>query len=132
MGDTQITTKGQCPNYSNGNLDTSWSQYESVIMGQFEGDVSFTPTEYSLCFNICGDNHYIENLGSRQECVQCPPKPTGWNPDTKLNETPEIAELRRKGILNMCEYATTTRPEYTEPRLIGIPMKLNYYGANII
>jgi hypothetical protein len=126
MEDTPITTKDQCPNYSNGGLDTSWLTYVST-------DEDFSPTESSLCFNICGENHYIENLGSRQECVQCPPKPAEWNPDDREGETPEIAELRRKGILNMCEYATTIGPDYTEPRLINEKAEwfLEQQSANI-
>ena len=112
MGDA-ITTKEQCPNYNNGKLDTSWNKYENL-------DVNLSTSESSLCFNICGENHYIENLGSRQVCRQCPTQREGWNPDEKNNETSEISELRRKGILNMCKYATLTQESnYEEPRLIN-------------
>ena len=112
MGDA-ITTKEQCPNYNNGKLDTSWNKYGTT-------GVNLSTSESSLCFNICGENHYIENLGSRQVCRQCPTQPEGWNPDEKNNETSEISELRRKGILNMCKYATLTQESnYEEPRLIN-------------
>ena len=39
--------------------------------------------------------------------------------DDRENETSEISELRRKGILNMCEYATYESPDYIDARFIN-------------
>ena len=107
MADT-ITTKEQCPNYDNNELDTSWNKYEENL------DVDLSTSESSLCYNICGENHYIENLGSRQVCRQCPTKPTDWTPDNPINETQEISDLRSSGLLRMCS-------DFYDNNINGIP-----------
>jgi len=128
-------TRETCINYVQGELDTSWDHFDGWWNSLSDTDKSNMPqNELSMCFNICGKDQYIENLGSRQECRQCPPKPTEWNPDDRVNETPEIAELRRKGILNMCEYATVTQESgYSEPREINRKREwfLEQQSANI-
>lgn len=107
------TFRGQketCDNF-NGELDMSWDKFEQTNIPEVEGsNMSFE----QICFNICGENHYIENIGTRGVCRPCPTKPEEWTPDNRVNETQQITDLRSAGLLGMCSDFNTTTIEQSD------------------
>ena len=115
-----------CPNFIDGRLQTGYNYFKpndpSVRQDPYPDTTGLFTTfktdhpEYAdistfsdlsindktLCFNICGNDHYVENLGSRSQCSPCPPKPENWTPETLTGETDEIRQLREDGVLGMC------------------------------
>jgi len=105
-----------CPNYINERLQTGYNYFNpndpSVTEDPYSDTSNMFDTfktdhpEYSdissfsemsvndktLCFNICGENQYVQNLGNRSQCTPCP----------GTNETDEIRQLREDGVLGMC------------------------------
>ena len=118
-----------CPNYTD-KLEMGYSNYSSENINDFVVDAEFITnnSEYSeiasyeelttqdstMCFNVCGPNHYIENRGSRQICSLCPDKPQGWTQDNPTSETQEITDLRNSGLLGMCK-------DFNDNNINGIP-----------
>jgi len=104
--------KETCSNYQNGELNMSHDQYEQTNVEIESPDMPFEQT----CFNICGPDHYIENIGTRSVCQTCPSKPAGWTVGTPEGETQEITNLRGAGLLGMCrdfnQTMTGTIPEW--------------------
>ena len=116
-----------CPNYIDGRLQTGYNYFnpnDPSVRDDPYGDFSSSLNtfkidhpEYSdissfsemsvndktLCFNICGNDHYVQNLGNRSQCTPCPAKPEQWTPETLTGETDEIRQLRENGVLGMCQ-----------------------------
>lgn len=108
---TFMGPKETCPNFQNGELNMSHDEFEQTNIPE-AGDMHFEQT----CFNICGPDHYIENIGTRGVCQVCPDRPAGWTVSNLEGETQEITDLREGGLLGMCsafnETISGTIPEW--------------------